>query len=206
MTTFGERLRAERQRLGYGVTALARAADAFAIAPPYDRDQVRHWHTRTHGPRLDALAYLAHLGFDVHYLLSGKPQRQSALQPSDGVGNLCWPLETVHILPAPIVWCARDVQQVIALRRETLGSAPSRVAVLRTFSSTLYTRAMAALEVPVPECTPALAQRASLLFDAWAHYFRITLPLRCTSDDAANAVLLAFRDTQPAPLHIERAA
>jgi hypothetical protein len=98
---FGARLREEQRRLGYGTAALPRAAEAFGVASPYDRDHVRRWQARIHGPRLDALAYLAHLGFDIGFLTSGQ-RCDARLQPADGLGNQRWPLEVVDALPAPL--------------------------------------------------------------------------------------------------------
>jgi hypothetical protein len=88
-------------------------------------------------------------------------------------------------LPAPVVWHARDVASVIALRRETVGAVVSRTAILRTFPATIVARAIAATDVPVPMVSEACTHRLAQLFTAWTTHFALTHTT--SADDAARA-------------------
>lgn len=166
--TFGARLRRERTRLGYGLQALADAAEAFGVSPsPYDRTHVQHWHDRVHGPRLDALQYLAHVGLDVAYLVTGTPSPiATRCTPLDGLGLDRWPDPWGPIAPR-IEWTAAETTAVRALRRAHPGHAPPAWATEQAGAALLVARHLATN----PHVTAPPHHRLEAVAAAWCAHF-----------------------------------
>lgn len=168
--TFGARLRVERARLGYGLQRLAEAAEAFGVTPsPFDRTHVQHWHTRTHGPRVDALQYLARVGLDVAFLVTGvsTPHAVRCL-PADGLGVDRWPAPWGDDAPR-IEWTAGETAMVRTLRRAHPGHVPPAWATEQTAVTTLLARHFATH--PHVACPPA--HRVADVARAWLAHFAL---------------------------------
>lgn len=125
MPAFGDRLRLERRRLGYGLRQLAEATGAFG-APPVPASVVARWQHAEHGLRGDALALLVRLSFDVPFLLTGTPDHAHHLAPSDGLG-LAVPMARLYDAhgapwwPTPITWTPADALTAAQLHRRASG-------------------------------------------------------------------------------------
>jgi transcriptional regulator with XRE-family HTH domain len=166
--TFGARLRLERDRLGYGLARLADAAEAFGVIPsPWDRTHVQHWHTRRHGPRADALAYLARLGLDVCYLITGaRANEATRLAPHEGLGLRRWPDPWASNRPV-IEWSALETAAVCALRRAHAPHAPPAWAAERVAALTIAARHFA---TDVEDTEPP-AHRVEAFAATWLAHF-----------------------------------
>lgn len=186
--SFAGRLLVERRRLGYTQAALGMAGEAFGVSAPYTREGVRNWDRRQHGPHLAALAYLARLGFDVHFLASGVRALGGWLQCDEGLGVLRWPLPSAH--PDAVIWSAQETRALVAARRAVRGGTMGPRLLADTFASTMAVRVAAGC-APLPGGGGMLTARLGALFVVWATHFEVATP-----PPVADAVATAERALQ----------
>jgi transcriptional regulator with XRE-family HTH domain len=191
---FGDRLRVERTRLGYGLRTLALATGAFGDRLPYTPAEVARWHHATHGPRADVLARLARLGFDVGFLLTGRADHAHHLHPSDGLAEARWPLAAFYgpdgapRWPTPIAWQARETTAAALMHQRPRVPMAD---LAHAFASLAVARAWATWRPENLGTERRLAALATAWTDTFALFACIAVPI--DRDHLVHTALQALR-------------